>query len=126
MSFLIDECITQPVARALLAVKCDVVYAPDVIGIGAKDPAVYDYATTNAMIVLTQDKEMGKDYTKRVVVLGSGCGVIILRRPKEDNMRLKLVRILTLWDELERIKVTLKPPYIFEARAYGVRLTRLR
>lgn len=128
MRFLLDECITEPVANALAAVRCDVVYAPTVaeLGVGAKDEAVYGYAARNGMVVITQDREMGSDKIKQQVVVGSGCGVFILRRPKIDSMRLKLIRILTVWDSIELAAKGLNPPYIFECRAQGNKLSRLR
>jgi len=69
---------------------------------------------------------MGKDKTKQIVASGAGCGIFILRRPKIDSSRLKLIRILTIWEELERIKREIRPPFIYECRAQGMKLTRLR
>jgi len=128
VSFLLDECITEPVARALAILGCDVIYAPDVdvLGKGAKDDAVYNYAASKGHIVVTQDREMGENRTKQISVAGSNCGVFILRRPKQDSMRLKLVRILTAWDSICEKAAEFDPPYIFECRATGSKITRLR
>lgn len=128
MSFLLDECITEPVARALHSVDCRAIYAPDIpdLGRGATDNQVYDYATANGLVVITQDRTLGQERVKQLIALGSGCGVFVLRRPKVDSKRLKLIRILTIWDELERVRVSQEPPYIFECRAQGSKLVRIR
>ena len=127
MNFLLDECITLPVARALAAVECQVVYAPDVQALrqGATDEAVYNYAANKGMVLLTQDRGLGQDKTKQRIARGSGCGVFVLRRPKHDSMRLKLIRILTIWEELERIRTSMKPPFVYECRSEGMKDTRL-
>lgn len=103
MKFLLDECITEPVAKALIAVECPALWSPDVsaLGKGADDDAVYHYAATNGMALVTQDVDLAHDKTKQAVAMGSGCGVFLLRRPKIDSKRLKLIRLLTIWEELE-------------------------
>lgn len=126
MKFLLDECITEPVARALVAIGLPVVYSPDVVGRGASDEVVYGHATQHKMSVITQDRGMGDSQTKQLIALGAGCGIFLFRRPKVDSSRLKLIRLLTIWELLESSHESTRPPFIYELRANGQRFTRVR
>lgn len=125
MKFILDECITEPVARALEALGYEVGFAPELISRGAEDDDIYRYAGECGASVLSQDREIITSKTKQAVLRGANCGVFVLRRPRADNKRLKLIRILTLWEQLEHYHREASRPFVFECRSTGIKVERI-
>jgi len=129
MSFLFDNNLSHPLARALRLLSQPVTHVRDIDGLGAAAPddLILNHAARRGYFVVTKDRAILRTPQFRSIITEEGVGVFFLNVGRARQLRAwdEAKFVIKSWDEIVRFSESVAPPSTALVQKNG-RVKRIR
>lgn len=121
MKFLLDENLSEKLAKALQALDADVYHVIEFLGTGATDEEVLEHAGQNDLFIITRDERIRYKPNEKAAIKKHKIGVFLLAGKNKPGWEINR-QLIWNWEKILDCAQTTKKPFIRRIRSRGRRI----